>query len=108
MDRLKGKTALVVGGSSGIGREVCRLFAREGADVAVGDVGRDAEGQRLVEEIRGLGREALFIPVDVREEAMVEAAVAGAIARFGQLDILVNNAGIGGYHGPVQEATASD
>lgn len=108
MNRLANKKALVIGGNTGIGREVCRLFAGEGADVAVGDFGREEHGATLVSEIQAMGRDAFPIAVDVRDEAQVAAAVAAAIARFGQLDILVNNAGISGYHGPLQAETGDE
>jgi NAD(P)-dependent dehydrogenase (short-subunit alcohol dehydrogenase family) len=106
VDRLKGKTALVIGGNTGIGREVCKLFAAEGADVAVGDFGRDEDGASLLAELAATGREAFPVAVDVRVEAEVKGAVDAAIARFGRLDILVNNAGISGHQGPLQTETA--
>jgi NAD(P)-dependent dehydrogenase (short-subunit alcohol dehydrogenase family) len=106
MDRLRGKTALVIGGNTGIGREVCKLFAAEGADVAVGDFGRDEDGASLLAELAATGREAFPVAVDVRVEAEVKGAVDAAIARFGRLDILVNNAGISGHQGPLQTETA--
>jgi len=102
LDRLKAKTALVIGARSGIGREVARLFAEEGADVAVGDLALE-DLAPLTDELRAMGRDALPLVVDVREEAQVEAAIAAAVARFGRLDILVNNAGIGGGKVPLQE-----
>jgi NAD(P)-dependent dehydrogenase (short-subunit alcohol dehydrogenase family) len=108
MDRLANKTALVIGGHTGIGREVCRLFAGEGADVAVGDFGREAEGAELIAEMRAMGRDVLPLAVDVRDEAQVKAAVDAAIAHFGRLDILVNNAGISGHHGPLQAESLED
>src|SRR5690348_3647808 len=108
MNRLQNKTALVIGGNTGIGREVCRLFAGEGAAVAVGDFAREAEGASLIAEITAMGRDALPLHVDVRDEAEVKAAIDAAIARFGHLDILVNNAGISGYHGPLQMETVAE
>ncbi|MFN8591068.1 MAG: 3-oxoacyl-ACP reductase family protein [Thermomicrobiales bacterium] len=108
MNRLSGKKALIIGGNTGIGREVCRLFAEEGADVAVGDFGREADGQTLIADILELGRDAFPLTVDVRDEAQVKAAVDAAIARFGHLDIIVNNAGISGYHGPIQDQTGPE
>ncbi len=101
MNRLQDKTALVIGGNTGIGREICRLFAAEGADVAVGDHGRQAEGETLAAELRALGRSVLPIAVDVREEDQVKAAIEAAVSAFGRLDILVNNAGISGHQGPL-------
>jgi NAD(P)-dependent dehydrogenase (short-subunit alcohol dehydrogenase family) len=102
MNRLADKTALVIGGHTGIGREVCRLFAQEGADVAVADYGREEAGAELVVEIATMGRDVLPVRVDVRDEDQVQAAIAAAIAHFGRLDILVNNAGISGHQGPLQ------
>ena len=103
MKRLADKAALVIGASSGIGREVCRLFAREGADVAVADHTHGAQSAQLVEEIEALGREALAIEVDVVEDGQVRAAVDAALARFGRIDILVNNAGVGSAMRPFHE-----
>ncbi len=103
MNRLSAKKALVIGGSTGIGRAVCRVFAAEGADVAVGDFGHEEERASLLAEIRGLGRDAMALEVDVRDEEQVRAAIDAAIAHFGHLDILVNNAGIDGGNVVLQE-----
>jgi NAD(P)-dependent dehydrogenase (short-subunit alcohol dehydrogenase family) len=101
MNRLEGKTALVIGSATGIGREVARLFAAEGASVALGD--RDpAALEELVPQIGA----AFALAVDVTREAEVAAAIAQAIARFGQLDVLVNNAGVGGGKSPFHEQSA--
>jgi NAD(P)-dependent dehydrogenase (short-subunit alcohol dehydrogenase family) len=108
MHRLANKTALVIGGNTGIGREVCRLFAQEGASVAVGDHGREEAGETLIAAIHGWGRDAFPLAVDVRSEAQVQDAVERTIAQFGRLDILVNNAGISGHHGPLQDETLDD
>jgi NAD(P)-dependent dehydrogenase (short-subunit alcohol dehydrogenase family) len=108
MNRLKDKKALVIGGGTGIGREVCRLFAQEGADVAVGDFGHEEHRATLVEEVCGWGRYAFAIEVNVVYEQQVKAAVADAVDRLGHLDILVNNAGIGGHHGPLQTETLEE
>jgi len=105
MNRLEGKTALVIGSATGIGREVARLFATEGASVALGD--RD---QAALEAARGQigadGRAPFAIAVDVTQEAEVAAAIAQAIEQFGRLDILVNNAGVGGGNAPLHEQSA--
>ena len=108
MNRLADKKALVIGGHTGIGREVCRLFASEGADVAVGDLGRAAGGTEVIAAIAAMGREALPLNVDVRDEDQVKSAIDEAIARFGRLDILVNNAGISGHKGPLQSETVDE
>ena len=108
VDRLAGKKALVIGGNTGIGRAVCQLFAQEGADVAVGDFGREEDGASLIAELRASGRDAFPLSVDVRSEEQVKAAIAAAIDRFGHLDILVNNAGISGHQGPLAEETVEE
>ncbi|MFC2029351.1 SDR family NAD(P)-dependent oxidoreductase [Chloroflexota bacterium] len=93
MARLAGKTALITGGTSGIGRATAVLFAREGAQVAV--VGRDeARGQEVVAEIKDAGGKATFIRCDVRFADECRRAVEGTIHDFGRLDILFNNAGV--------------
>jgi NAD(P)-dependent dehydrogenase (short-subunit alcohol dehydrogenase family) len=108
MDRLSGKTALVIGGSSGIGLAVCRQFAAEGADVAVGDFGHRDERSSLVTEIQRFGRSALSLDVDVRDEEQVRAAIETAIETFGHLDIVVNNAGIAGNKVAIHEEPVED
>jgi NAD(P)-dependent dehydrogenase (short-subunit alcohol dehydrogenase family) len=105
MNRLGGKTALVIGSATGIGREVARLFAAEGAAVALADHDQAA----LAEAVRlagAQGRPAYALAVDVTREAEVAAAIAQAVERFGRLDILVNNAGVGGGNTPLHEQSA--
>ena len=93
--RLEGKVAFVTGGAHGMGAEECRLFAREGAKVAIADV-REEDGRQVEAEIAEAGGEAMFVLLDVSDEAAWEAAVQQTVSRFGKLDILVNNAGISG------------
>jgi NAD(P)-dependent dehydrogenase (short-subunit alcohol dehydrogenase family) len=89
--RLKGRVAIVTGGTDGIGLATVRLFAREGARLVV--VARRAEpGERLVEE---LGRECVrFLAADVADEETAIEAVHTATEAFGRLDVLVNNAAV--------------
>jgi NAD(P)-dependent dehydrogenase (short-subunit alcohol dehydrogenase family) len=90
--RLQGKTAIVTGASSGIGRATAVLFAREGANVVVG--ARRAElGQAVVEEITGAGGAAFFYPADVSRRADNEGIIDACLERYGRLDILYCNAG---------------
>ena len=95
---LTGKTAVVTGGSRGIGMAVARALLKQGANVAITSTKSDAiaraasELQNDAEPARVLG-----LAADVRRYADVEAALATVVARFGGLDILVNNAGIGGF-----------
>ena len=91
--RLDGKTALVTGAGSGIGEQIARLFARQGARVVIGDISEEA-GRRVVGEIEETGGQAIFVPLDVTDPASVEATFA-AIEATAAVDILVNNAGVG-------------
>jgi NAD(P)-dependent dehydrogenase (short-subunit alcohol dehydrogenase family) len=108
MNRLAGKKALIIGAATGIGRAVCCRFAEEGADVAVADFGQDAHRASLVAEVRSLGRDAIAIEVDVRDEGQVQAAIQDALARFGHLDIVVNNAGVAGNKVAIHEEPVED
>lgn len=91
--RFQGKTALVTGSSSGIGRATALLFARAGADVVIN--GRNERRiAAAVQEVEALGRRALGVRADVSSFAEVTAMVDKALAAFGHLDILVSNAGI--------------
>jgi NAD(P)-dependent dehydrogenase (short-subunit alcohol dehydrogenase family) len=91
--RLSGKRALVTGASSGIGREVARRFAAEGARVACG--GRDAERTRqTVDGIRAAGGDAFEAPGDVSTPRGADAIVAATVEALGGLDALVSNAGV--------------
>ncbi len=101
--KLKGRVAIVTGGSSGIGRGICIELAREGARVVVSDIVEQPKRGKYhdqnvttptVEEVNALGSEGLFVQTDVSEEAAVNHLVDRALDTFGALDILVNNAGI--------------
>jgi 3-oxoacyl-[acyl-carrier protein] reductase len=94
MARLAGKTALVTGGNTGIGRAIALAFAQEGADVAVFWLEQEGEARTLVETIERLGRRAQAIRADVTREADVRAGVRAVLDRLGELHVLVNNAGI--------------
>lgn len=95
MMRLEGKVALITGGANGMGAEEAKLFAREGAKVAIADL-REEDGKKVEAEIAEAGGQATFVALDVSKEDQWERAVAQVVAKFGKLDILVNNAGISG------------
>jgi len=92
--RFEGKTALITGAGSGIGRAIALRFAQEGADVAVGDMNEEGvkETARMVSE---LGRKAYASVCDVANPQDILAMVAGALQQLEKIDILVNNAGTG-------------
>jgi 3-oxoacyl-[acyl-carrier protein] reductase len=91
--RLAGKTAIITGGGSGIGKEACLLFASQGAKVAVAEF-NEQSGQETVQLIREAGGEAIYLQVDVSDLVSVERMVFGVFEHFGAIDILINNAGI--------------
>ena len=90
---LAGKSALVTGGASGIGRATALAMAREGARVAVADM-TEASAAATVALITAAGGQAIAIAGDVAKEADVAAMVARSVAAFGRLDCAFNNAGI--------------
>ena len=91
--QLAGKAAIVTGAAQGIGAAVARAYAAEGARVAVVDLAAD-RAEAVAAELRATGADAVGIGCDVARHADVDAMVAAAVQRFGQVDILVNNAGI--------------
>jgi 3-oxoacyl-[acyl-carrier protein] reductase len=91
---LRGRTALITGAATGIGRATALLFAQAGARVVVNHLGQAAEAAALVRAIQALGGEAIEISADVGQAAEVQRLVDGALAAFGAIDVLVNNAGI--------------
>lgn len=91
--RLQNKIALITGGSSGIGRATCLLFAAEGAKVVVVDI-KENGGKATVETIQKVGGVAAFCKADVSKAEDCENMVAFAIQKFGGLHVLFNNAGI--------------
>ena len=101
MGKLDGKTAVVTGGSSGIGRATALALAAEGTAVAIG--GRKASAlEEVAGAIKAQGGRVLSQVMDVRDEKQVAALVDAAVQQFGRLDIMVNNAGVN-YPGNIAE-----
>jgi len=93
MASLSGKVAIITGAASGIGEEIAKRFATEGAQVVIADL-QLAAAQAAADEINRTGGNAMAVAMDVSDESAVEAGVAAAFERFGSVDILVSNAGI--------------
>src|SRR4051812_26536266 len=93
MSKLAGKTAIVTGGASGIGRAVCEALAERGAIVTVADLD-GAGAEAVARSISGRGGRAQGRPLDVRDAAAVQKLVDDTAAQHGRLDYMFNNAGI--------------
>jgi NAD(P)-dependent dehydrogenase (short-subunit alcohol dehydrogenase family) len=103
---LSGTSALVTGGTSGIGRATALALAGLGAQVALS--GRDENrGDQVVKEIRTAGGRAVFLPADLRDEASARSLAARATEQVGHVDVLVNNAGIFPF-GPTEQTSEQD
>lgn len=103
---LAGKRAIITGGASGIGAEIARVYAAQGATIAILD--RNAEKAReLVQELAGSGSTAVALEIDVTDSDVVEHTIGEAVDRLGGLDILVNAAGVLGEV-PITEMTVEE
>lgn len=104
MNSLTNKTAIITGGSSGIGFEAAKLFAKEGANV-VAVARRASQLDLLIDQIVTAGGKAVALVGDVTDESCAKAAVDLAVSRFGGLDIAFNNAGSMGALGSIADIT---
>lgn len=108
---LKGKTALITGGSRGIGAAIARRLAADGANVAISYAASAEKAEALVPELESQGIRAAAIQADQGDPKQVSALVNEAVSKFGRLDILVNNAGVfimGTIGDPQSDLTALD
>ena len=94
-DSLRGKIALVTGGSSGIGRATALAFARQGARVVVADITR-RDGEQTVQMTERAGGSAIFLHTDITQSTQVESMVSETVRAYGRLDFAFNNAGVEG------------
>jgi NAD(P)-dependent dehydrogenase (short-subunit alcohol dehydrogenase family) len=90
--KLTGKTALITGGDSGIGRAVAVFFAKEGADVSIVYLDEHEDAEKTKAEVEKEGRKCVLIPGDIKNESFCNEAVERTVKELGKLDILVNNA----------------
>lgn len=95
-EKLKGKVAIVAGGTSGIGRAIAMAYAREGASVVVADVNSKSaeDGTNTADRIDKSGGNAVFVQTDISDEKEVTRLVKSTVDAFGRIDVLVNSAGI--------------
>jgi NAD(P)-dependent dehydrogenase (short-subunit alcohol dehydrogenase family) len=106
MGRFSGKVVAVTGGASGIGEATARVFAEEGAMVAIADLDAD-RGRAVAEELRATGAAALFVETHTERESEAAAFIRRARDEYGRLDVLVNNAGMRLYQTVVEASEAS-
>lgn len=92
--KLKGKTAIITGGDSGIGKATALLFAAEGADIVISYLSETSDAKQTKKEIETLGRKCILIKGDLGREHNCKKVINETVKNFGKLDILVNNAGI--------------
>ena len=105
--RLAQQVAIVTGGASGFGAEICRSYVAQGASVVIGD--RNAAlGEKTAADLRAAGHAAVFQLADVTRDADMAGLVATALARFGRLDIMVNNAGISHANQPMLQVSEAE
>jgi NAD(P)-dependent dehydrogenase (short-subunit alcohol dehydrogenase family) len=109
LGRLKGKTALITGGDSGIGRAVAIAFAREGADVAISYLPEEepdaAEALRWIERA---GQRTMAMPGDITDESHCGKMISDVIGEFGRLDVLINNAAFQSTHESIEEFSTDE
>lgn len=106
MKRLENKVAVITGGSNGFGEAISLRMAEHGA--AIGILDMDSKGAELAHRIEAGGGRAMFVQVDVTDEAQVRNAMQAVEQRFGRLDILVNNAGIEGENTPTDQLSLAE
>lgn len=103
---LAGQVGIVTGGGQGLGWAFCQAFAEAGADIVIAEINPET-GPKTAEQIQIIGRQALCVQTDVRDNASVEAMVDQALAKFGRIDFLMNNAGIAAWR-PAEETSQEE
>lgn len=104
--KLKGKTAAITGAGRGIGRATALELAKEGCNIVLAAPEQD-EIERVADEIRALGAEALAVQTDIQFKAQIEAMAQASFDRFGSVEILINNGGVA-VHNPIPKIKEED
>jgi NAD(P)-dependent dehydrogenase (short-subunit alcohol dehydrogenase family) len=107
MESLQGKTAVITGGASGMGRAFADRFAKAGMNVVIADI-EQGPLDAAVDEIAAGGTKAVGVRTDVSSEADMRALADRALAEFGQVNVVCLNAGVAGGNGPIETLTAAD
>ncbi|MGX5817144.1 SDR family NAD(P)-dependent oxidoreductase [Chitinophaga lutea] len=102
MGKLEKKVVFITGGNSGIGLASCLAAAREGATVVVADLA-SVNHEPVLKQLKDLGAEASFVPIDVSDSASVKKAIETTVEKYGRLDVALNNAGIGAPYSSIHE-----
>ncbi|MDM5226441.1 SDR family oxidoreductase [Cytobacillus sp. NJ13] len=97
MSNFKGKTVVVTGGASGIGKGIAETFAGKGSNVIIADID-EMRGKKLEERLDKKGLTSMFIRADVKNEEEIKGLIMKTYESFGAIDILINNAGISKFH----------
>ncbi len=101
-EHLKGKVALITGGTTGIGMAAAKLFLKNGVKVVIAGR-RKEQGDTALTELKEISRDIHFIPTDVSKSEEVKNLIAETVRIFGRLDIAFNNAGVEGHFAPIDE-----
>lgn len=106
--KLEGRTALITGADSGIGKAVAIAFAREGADVLISYLNEDDDAKETARYVESAGRKAILVKGDIGDEDHCQQLVEKAVKEFGHLDIVVNNAAYQMEHDSLQDISAQE
>ena len=106
--RLMGKTAIITGGDSGIGRAVAIAFAREGADIMISYLNEDEDAEETARWVKDAERKVKTIAGDIGEERHCREMVGSAWSEFGKVDLLVNNAAFQATHQKIEEISTEE
>ncbi len=102
MKKLENKIVFITGGNSGIGKASALEAAREGAIIVIADLANQPHDE-TIKDIKAIGVECLFVPIDVSDVESVKKAITTTVEKFGRLDIAFNNAGIGGVYSGIHD-----